>query len=74
MNVINNGIQSIKDQLCQDKIDSKNEIITQLRQEIAMKDLAASQTAQNNFIAQGFTFRFQTMYISFQALTLNLVF
>lgn len=62
MNSINGGIQSIKDQLCQDKIDSKNEIIAQLRQEIAMKDLAASQTAQNNFIAQGFANEVDQLY------------
>lgn len=62
MNTINGGIQSIKDQLCQDKIDSKNEIIAQLRQEIAMKDLAASQTAQNNFIAQGFANEVDQLY------------
>ena len=46
LNTINGGIQSIKDQLCQDKIDAKNETIANLRQELAMKDLAASQTAQ----------------------------
>lgn len=62
MNTINNGIQSIKDQLCQDKIDSKNEIIANLRQEIAMKDLAASQTAQNAFIAQGFANEVDQLY------------
>lgn len=62
MNTINNGIQSIKDQLCQDKIDSKNEIIANLRQEIAMKDLAASQIAQNNFIAQGFANEVDQLY------------
>lgn len=62
MNTINNGIQSIKDQLCQDKIDSKNEIIANLRQEIAMKDLAASQTAQNSFIAQGFANEVDQLY------------
>ena len=62
MNTINNGIQSIKDQLCQDKIDSKNELIANLRQEIAMKDLAASQVAQNNFIAQGFANEVDQLY------------
>ena len=62
MNAINGGIQTIKDQLCQDKIDSKNEVIAQLRQEIAMKDLAASQTAQNNFIAQGFANEVDQLY------------
>ena len=62
MNTINGGIQSIKDQLCQDKIDAKNEVIANLRQELAMKDLAASQTAQNNFIAQGFANEVDQLY------------
>lgn len=34
LNAINNGIQSLKDQNCQDKIDAKNDIIAQLRQEL----------------------------------------
>lgn len=38
--------QRILDQMCQDKIDAKNEQIAQLRQEIALKDLAASQSLQ----------------------------
>ena len=46
--------QRILDQICQDKIDAKNEKIAELQQTIAMKDLAASQTAQNAYIAQGF--------------------
>ena len=62
LNTINGGIQSIKDQLCQDKIDTKNELIANLRQEIAMKDLAASQTAQNAFIAQGFSNEVDQLY------------
>ena len=62
LNTINGGIQSIKDQLCQDKIDAKNEVIANLRQEIAMKDLAASQTAQNAFIAQGFSNEVDALY------------
>lgn len=62
LNTINGGIQSIKDQLCQDKIDAKNELIANLRQEIAMKDLAASQTAQNAFIAQGFSNEIDALY------------
>jgi hypothetical protein len=40
------GIQSIKDQMCQDKIDAKNEQIAMLRQELQMAQLAASQGAQ----------------------------
>jgi hypothetical protein len=62
LNAINGGIQSIKDQLCQDKIDAKNDEIATLRQQIAMKDLAASQTAQNAFIAQGFSNEVDALY------------
>ena len=40
------SVQRILDQMCQDKIDAKNEQIAQLRQEIALKDLAASQSLQ----------------------------
>ena len=40
------GVQSIKDQMCQDKIDAKNEQIAMLRQELQMAQLAASQGAQ----------------------------
>lgn len=56
------GIQSIKDQLCQDKIDAKNDEIANLRQQLAMKDLAASQTAQNALIQQGFTNEVDQLY------------
>lgn len=62
LNVINGGIQSIKDQLCQDKIDAKNDEISALRQQVAMKDLAASQVAQNAFIAQGFSNEVDQLY------------
>ena len=62
LNAINGGIQSIKDQLCQDKIDAKNDEIAQLRQSLAMKDLAASQLSQNNFIAQGFSNEVDALY------------
>lgn len=62
LNAINGGIQSIKDQLCQDKIDAKNDEIANLRQSLAMKDLAASQTAQNAFIAQGFSNEVDQLY------------
>ena len=58
----NAGIQSIKDQICQDKIDAKNDEIARLRQEVAMKDLAASQTAQNAFIQQGFSNEVDQLY------------
>lgn len=42
----NAGIQRILDQMCNDKIDAKNEKIAELQNQLAMKDLAASQTAQ----------------------------
>ena len=56
------GVQSIKDQLCQDKIDAKNDEIAQLRQEINMQTLAASQAAQNAFISQGFSNEVDQLY------------
>jgi len=62
LNAINGGIQSIKDQLCQDKIDAKNDEIATLRQQIAMKDLAASQASQNAFIQQGFSNEVDALY------------
>ncbi len=62
LSAISGGIQSIKDQLCQDKIDAKNDEIAQLRQQALMKDLAASQTAQNAFISQGFANEVDQLY------------
>lgn len=62
LTTLNSGIQSIKDQLCQDKIDAKNDEIAQLRQQVAMKDLAASQVAQNAFIQQGFSNEVDQLY------------
>lgn len=50
---MNAGIQSIKDQLCQDKIDAKNEEIANLRQQLNMASLAASQNAQTATIQAG---------------------
>lgn len=40
------SVQRILDQLCNDKIDAKNEKIADLQREILMKDLQASQVAQ----------------------------
>lgn len=53
MNTINGGIQSIKDQICQDKIDAKNDEIAQLRQEVLYARGQASQVAQNSAIVDG---------------------
>ena len=46
MNTINGGIQSLKDQMCQDKIDAKNEEIANLRTQLNMQNLATSQAQQ----------------------------
>lgn len=43
---MNTGFQSVKDQLCQDKIDAKNEEIANLRTQLNMRNLAESQAAQ----------------------------
>lgn len=45
--------QRILDQLCQDKIDAKNEKIDDLQREILMKDLQASQIAQTAQLRAG---------------------
>lgn len=47
------GTQRILDQLCQDKIDAKNDEIAQLRQEVLFARGQASQTAQNTAIING---------------------
>lgn len=54
--------QRILDQLCNDKIDEKNEKITDLQRELLMKDLQASQIAQNAFISQGFANEVDQLY------------
>ena len=54
--------QRILDQLCQDKIDAKNEKILDLQRQLDMADLRASQTAQNAFIAQGFANEVDQLY------------
>lgn len=56
------GTQRILDQLCAERIERKDDEIANLRQQIAMKDLAASQVAQNAFIAQGFANEVDQLY------------
>ena len=56
------GVQKILDQLCAERIERKDDEIANLRQQIAMKDLAASQVAQNAFIAQGFSNEVDALY------------
>ena len=47
------GVQSIKDQLCADKLSAKDDIIAQLRQENLYARGQASQIAQNSAIING---------------------
>jgi hypothetical protein len=54
--------QRILDQLCNDKIDAKNEKILDLQRQLDMADLKASQIAQNSFIAQGFADEVDQLY------------
>ena len=54
--------QRILDQLCNDKIDAKNEKILDLQRQLDMADLKASQTAQNAFIAQGLNNEVDALY------------
>ncbi len=60
LNAISGGIQSIKDQLCQDKIDAKNDEIAQLRQENLYARGQASQIAQNATIVNDIYNRLST--------------
>lgn len=46
MTAMNNGFQSIRDQMCNDKIAAKDDLIAELRQRVAMQDLASSQATQ----------------------------
>lgn len=52
-NAINNGVQSIKDQLFSDKLDAKNEEINNLRTQINLANLSASQNLQTQQILAG---------------------
>lgn len=54
--------QRILDQLCADKLEAKNAEIQNLRQQLSMADLRASQTAQNAFISQGFANEVDALY------------
>ena len=53
LNALNSGIQSIKDQLCSDKIEQKNDIISQLRSELMYARGQASQDVQTAAIQAG---------------------
>lgn len=53
LNAVNGGIQSIKDQLCQDKIEQKNDLIANLRSELMFARGQASQDVQTAAIQAG---------------------
>lgn len=54
--------QRILDQLCQDKIDAKNDEIAQLRQQLNMQSLAASQAAQTATFQLGLNNEVDALY------------
>ena len=53
LNAVNGGIQSIKDQLCADKIEQKNDLIANLRSELMFARGQASQDVQTAAIQAG---------------------
>jgi len=53
LTALNAGVQSIKDQLCADKIESKNDTISQLRSELLYARGQASQDVQTAAIQAG---------------------
>lgn len=56
----NAGIQKILDMMCADKIDSKNEKIAELQNQLNIATFNASQTAQNGYLQNALTA--QTQY------------
>lgn len=56
------GFQSIKDQLCQDKIDEKNDTIAQLRQELLYARGQASQEVQTATLRAGQVAEIDALY------------
>ena len=56
------GFQGIQDKLCQLELDNVKQENERLRTQLNMANLAASQTAQNAFIAQGFSDEVDALY------------
>lgn len=54
--------QKIIDEIFRDRLDEKDSKIADLQRELTMKDLQASQIAQNSFIAQGFANEVDALY------------
>lgn len=58
----NANTQRILDQMCNDKIDAKNEKIAELQNQLSMADLRASQIAQTAQIQRGQTAEVDALY------------
>lgn len=58
----NRGTQAILDKLCSLELDSAKREASDLRQQLNMAQLAASQAAQNAFISQGFANEVDALY------------
>lgn len=58
----NNGTQAILDKLCQLELDNLKQDNQNLRTQLNMANLAASQTAQNAFIQKGFSDEVDALY------------
>jgi hypothetical protein len=54
--------QAILDKLCQQEIDAKNDLIAQLRSQLSMADLRASQVAQTASIKEGQVAEIDALY------------
>ena len=54
--------QKIIDEIFRDRLDEKDDKIADLQRQLSMKDLQASQIAQNSFIAQGFANEVDALY------------
>lgn len=59
---VQQGIQTVLDKLCALELDSAKREASDLRQQLNMAQLSASQTAQNAFIAQGFANEVDALY------------
>lgn len=59
---VKNGIQTVLDKLCALELDSAKREAADLRTQLNMAQLAASQTAQNAFISQGFANEVDALY------------
>ena len=74
------GIQSIKDDLCADRLanaqretEAERRENANLRSQLNMAQLAASQTAQNAFIAQGLNNEVDALYNRLKSCPVNTV-